>query len=117
MFLVRCVWFMPALVALATGCGGGGTTNASPLPRPAGSGSSGARPGAVGPPQGPKGTVTRDLDAGASDPNVAYSATMTMTGFTVPAGAEVYKCQDFADPFGAGPVDIKAWQVDMSRGS
>lgn len=114
MFSVRGVGFMAASVTLATGCGGGGTSKASPPSSASASGTSTAGPSAA---VGPKGTVTRDLDAGASDPNVSYAVTMTTTSFTVPAGAEVYKCQDFANPFGGGPVDIKAWKVDMNQGS
>jgi hypothetical protein len=62
------------------------------------------------------GTVSRDLDAGASNPGIAYAVTLTMTPFTVPPGSEVWKCQDFANPFG-GQVDIKRWDLAMSAGS
>jgi hypothetical protein len=40
-----------------------------------------------------------------------------MSPFTVPAGGEVYKCQDFANPFGGQPVDIKTYELTMNAGS
>jgi hypothetical protein len=40
-----------------------------------------------------------------------------MTEFTVPAGTEAWKCQDFGDPFGGQPVDIKGWDSTMTAGS
>jgi hypothetical protein len=63
------------------------------------------------------GSVTRDLDAGASNPEIAYAVTFKMTGFTVPAGTEIWKCQDFANPFGGQQVDIRTWNLEMTPGS
>ena len=63
------------------------------------------------------GTVVRDDTPFANDATVAYGMTMTMTNFTVPAGAEVYKCQDFGNPFGGGAVDIRHWKIAMTPGS
>jgi hypothetical protein len=42
---------------------------------------------------------TGSPDAGGVDPAGDWS--LTLDDFTVPAGAEVYRCQDFANPFGA----------------
>jgi hypothetical protein len=116
MFSARGIASLGVSAALATGCGGG-SSKAAPSPANGGVAAGGgpsAGPDAQG---GVKGTVTRDLDAGSSDPNVAYAVTLTMTSFSVAAGAEVFKCQDFANPFGGGQVDIKAWKVAMSAGS
>jgi hypothetical protein len=119
MFLVRRAGFvgwMAGSVALllACGCSSGGSPNRLPgLAAQAGSAGGGQ---AAAPPL-VKGTVTRDSDAGASDPTVSYAVTLTMSSFTVPAGAEVYKCQDFANPFGGDAVDVKEWDIAMNLGS
>jgi hypothetical protein len=44
------------------------------------------------------------------------SATFTLGSFTVPAGGEIYKCQEFANPFGAD-VEIKTFESHMTAGS
>jgi hypothetical protein len=56
-------------------------------------------------------------DDGAAAPGVASAANRTLDSFTVPAGGEVYKCQDFANPFGGQQVDIKTYQLAMNAGS
>jgi hypothetical protein len=59
-------------------------------------------------------------DAGdnvTSDGAVPSMVTLTMDSFTVPAGGEVYKCQDFANPFGGQQVDITTYQLAMNPGS
>ena len=62
-------------------------------------------------------SVTRDLDAGASDPEVAYAITMKIQSFTVPANSEAWKCQDFASPFDNKQVDVIGWDFEMTPGS
>jgi hypothetical protein len=58
------------------------------------------------------------MDAGPmSDPDIAYSVTLTMDTFTVDPGKEVYMCQDFANPFGGQQVDIKTYELHMAQGS
>lgn len=52
-------------------------------------------------------------DAGVSN----QSVTLTMGPFTVPAGSEVFKCQNFANPFGGKDVDIKEYEEHMTQGS
>ncbi len=56
-------------------------------------------------------------DAAAVDPEIAYSVTLTMDSFTVPAGQEVYMCQDFANPFNGMQADIKTYELHMAQGS
>jgi hypothetical protein len=51
--------------------------------------------------------------AGGSDPN---SVTITLDSFDVPPGAEVYKCQNFSNPFG-GIAEVRAFESHMSAGS
>ena len=62
-------------------------------------------------------SVVRDADAGASNPGVAYAVTMTLASFTVPPNTEVWKCQDFASPFGGDQVDVVGWDFQMTPGS
>jgi hypothetical protein len=45
------------------------------------------------------------------------SVTLSMDPFTVGAGEEVYKYQDFANPFGGADADVVAWESHMSHGS
>jgi hypothetical protein len=116
MLFVRWVGSMVASVTLATGCGGGSSKATSSSHSGGGVVGGGAEAGPSAP-VGPLGTVTRDPNAGASDPSIAYGVTLKMTDFTVPAGAEVYKCQNFANPFGGDAVDVKEWKVAMNTGS
>jgi Copper type II ascorbate-dependent monooxygenase, C-terminal domain len=53
-------------------------------------------------------------DAAANDPN---TATIRMGTFTVPAGQEVFMCQDFDNPFGGVDVAIGTSASDMTEGS
>lgn len=43
--------------------------------------------------------------------------TLKMDTFTVPPGGEVYKCQDFANPFGGVDTDVSAFESHMTGGS
>jgi hypothetical protein len=63
------------------------------------------------------GVVTIDDAAAALVPAAAYSVTLTMDTFTVLPGGEVYKCQDFANPFQGQPVDIVRYELAMNQGS
>jgi hypothetical protein len=56
-------------------------------------------------------------DGGGTDPNTAYSVTLVSDVFTVAPGAEVYKCQDFANPFGGQQVDVIKHESHMPLGS
>jgi hypothetical protein len=56
-------------------------------------------------------------DADVPDSEIAYSVTLTMNSFTVDPGGEVWKCQDFANPFGGQQVDIKRYHNVMNQGS
>lgn len=54
-----------------------------------------------------------DADVG----DIAYSVTLVSSTFTVAAGSEVYKCQDFANPFHGQQVDIIKHESQMPVGS
>src|SRR5882672_5824930 len=66
---------------------------------------------------GPPGMVTVDDAAADAQPNAAYSVTLTTQPFTVPANTEVFKCQDFANPFRGQGVDIIRYDLSMNPGS
>ncbi|HEX3769539.1 MAG TPA: hypothetical protein VHV30_01685 [Polyangiaceae bacterium] len=63
------------------------------------------------------GTVSVDDASSDADPSSAYAVTIASSTFTVPAGGEVYKCQDFANPFGGQAVDIDRYDLTMNVGS
>jgi hypothetical protein len=48
-----------------------------------------------------------------ADPNAIVLA---MTSFTVPAGSEIYKCQNFANPVGAD-IEVQSFESHMTPGS
>jgi hypothetical protein len=108
-------WGIVIVVELGSGCGGSVETPSLPGSSATGASNDGG-PGASAEP-GARGAVTRDDGAAASNPEVAYAVTLTMSGFTVPAAGEVYKCQDFANPFQGQQVDIKTYELAMNAGS
>jgi hypothetical protein len=91
----------------SSGTGSSGGTAVSPGGSSSGSsvGSSGATSSGTGP-----------RDAAISDAQVEQTVTLTATPFTVAAGAEVFKCQLFANPFGTD-ADLIWMHGDMSAGS
>jgi hypothetical protein len=50
---------------------------------------------------------------GADGSEVAYSTTLTLTPVTLQPGQEVYKCQDFANPFHGQAADILSYENHM----
>jgi hypothetical protein len=48
---------------------------------------------------------------------IGNDVVFTMAPFDVAAGAEVYKCQTFANPFGGADVDVQSFESHMSAGS
>ena len=134
--LVRWCGVFTTVSVLACGCGG--TTSASGAPGAGASSPTSLDGGldrsldggldALAPPvpfvtppdtgddSGP-GTVTVDDAAAALDPNATYSVTLTTDTFTVPPNSEVYKCQDFANPFDGQAVDINRYDLEMTQGS
>jgi hypothetical protein len=68
--------------------------------------------------RGPATTVgAAPTDAGTIDPSdIDQTVTLSVQPFTVPAGAEVYMCQVFANPF-SSEADLVWMQGVMSKGS
>jgi hypothetical protein len=94
---------------------GGGAVGASSGGASSGSSSGGGSSGG--------GVVFVDASAGSlydasapSDADVGQKVTLTADSFTVAAGAEVYKCQTFANPFGKD-ADLVYFDGTMSQGS
>jgi hypothetical protein len=83
----------------------------------AGCGSSGSSTGGntVGPQGGDDGGTTTTSDGGVT--TTSDSVTLTMGPFDVPAGQEVFICQDFANPFGGADQDIIKYEEHMTAGS
>ena len=118
---IRSLGVVAAIAAWFCGCEGG-------LNRPS-SGSASANGGDAGAPDPGMfgdnvaesdagiGTVSVDDASAAVDPASVYSVTLTTDTFTVPANSEVYKCQDFANPFKGQAVDIHRYDLDMNTGS
>lgn len=59
------------------------------------------------------------VDGGADARTFTGGETVTLhlSPFSVAAGAEVYKCQDFANPFGGGDVDIDSFSSHFTPGA
>ena len=95
-----------ALCAL-TACNGDGVETTT---------STGATTTTSGGAGGSGGGATTGTSTGTSG-NAGDTVTLTMTSFTVPPGGEVYKCQNFANPFGGADVDVSAFESHMTGGS
>jgi Copper type II ascorbate-dependent monooxygenase, C-terminal domain len=57
---------------------------------------------------------TTSTGAGGS---AGHAVTLTLDPFTVPAGGEVYRCQNFANPFGGVDTDVQEFESHMAAGS
>ena len=88
-------------------------------------GNGGGNSGGQGSDASPVDAAPRYIDAQAgtlydapppSDADVGQTVTLTADPFTVAPGAEVYKCQVFANPFGTD-VDLTYFDGTMSEGS
>jgi hypothetical protein len=83
-------------------------------------GAAGGSSGSGSSPQGGSGTGQQgDASAAAGGtPTVdANTVTITMGSFPVPAGQEIFMCQDFPNPFGGADVAIGRTESDMTTGS
>jgi hypothetical protein len=102
---------LAAIAAVLAGCGdtaheetpGAGATGA-------GAASASGAGGSTGPGSGPGG-------AGSGGATTGETVTLTMDKFTVPAGGEVFKCQNFANPFGGGVAEVQKFESHMTPGS
>ena len=84
------------------GSGGNGDTGSS------GGSSGGSSSG------GSSGAASSSSSGGGNDDQ---TVTLTMGPFTVPASTEVFKCQNFANPFGGKDTDIVQYDEQMTTGS
>lgn len=102
----------PATGSAATGnaATGGGTTGSAAT---GGAATGSAATGSAG----AGGAATGGAGAGAADANDPNTATITMGTFMVPAGQEIFMCQDFNNPFGGVDVAIGTSESDMTAGS
>jgi hypothetical protein len=99
-----------ALVAL-TACGGSIETTTS---TGAAAGMTSATSGGSGGAGGSESTTGATTGSGGA---AGDTLTLTMETFTVPPGGEVYKCQNFANPFGGAAADVSAFESHMTGGS
>lgn len=97
-----------ALFAL-TACDGGGVETSSTSSETTSTTSGGGAGGSGG--SASTGTTTGSGGAAGE------TLTLTMTTFTIPPGGEVYRCQNFANPFGGVDVDISKFESHMTGGS
>jgi hypothetical protein len=61
-------------------------------------------------------TSSSTTSSTSSSGSSAGAVTLTLESFTVPPGGEVYKCQNFANPFGAD-VELAKFESHMTKGS
>ena len=90
--------------------GGGGSPAASSTQASVGSGN----------PSGPSGTSGAGTGSGTTTSggtSVGDELTLTLESFTVPPGGEVYKCQNFSNPFGGGDAEVSEFESHMAKGS
>lgn len=57
------------------------------------------------------------IDGGARVFSGGELVTLHLDPFTVPAGAEVYKCQNFKNPFGGAAVDVDSFASHLTPGA
>jgi len=105
-----------ALLAL-TACGGDVDTEASTSGTGAGSSSAAtsASSGGTGG-AGTGGSATTGVTTGSGGFE-GETLTLKMDSFTVPPGGEVYRCQNFKNPFGGADAEVSAFESHMTGGS
>lgn len=62
-------------------------------------------------------SVATSTSASTGSGGGGQTVTLTMDSFDVPSGGEVYKCQNFANPFQGKDVDISEFESHMALGS
>jgi hypothetical protein len=100
-----------------SGSGSSGGVNAGSSGGRAGSSSGSGGSSSSGSSSGSADAGVGTSDSGSSDPEVAYTVTLTMSPFMVGPSQEVFMCQDFANPFKGQQADIKTYELHMAQGS
>lgn len=101
---MRTIGIVSVIAAAIVACGCGGNADAGA----AGSGGGGA--GGAG-----SGGAGGDVEGGVTVDG--QTVTLTMDSFDVGPGEEVFKCQNFANPFGGAQVDVAEFESHMTKGS
>src|SRR5262245_2776085 len=102
---------MIPLAVLACGEGDGMTGSMVSSSSSSGAGMTGSSSGAGG------STGSSSSSSGSGGTPGEQTVTLKMTPFTVPPGGEVYKCQNFANPFGGANAEIARFESHMTPGS
>jgi hypothetical protein len=97
----RKILFLCGAVVLAGCDSGGGGAGAGG--QPAGTGGSGGSAGSGG--------------SGGTGGNPGRTVSLTMGPFMVASGIDVYRCQNFKNPFGGGDVEVASFESHMTAGS
>ena len=102
----------PVTAPSGSSSGGAVTTGSSGSQSSSGTASSGSAPSDAG----TGGDAADGVPANNAEIDYTQTKTVTMDSFVVQANQEVYKCQDFPNPWGK-QVDIKTYALDMEAGS
>lgn len=78
--------------------------------------SGGGGAGSSGGTGGTGGSTSTSTSSSSTSTVLGETVTLEMDSFDVPPGGEVYKCQNFANPFG-GDADVSAFESHMTPGS
>jgi hypothetical protein len=62
-------------------------------------------------------TTSASSSGGTGGDSSGNTVTLTMDSFNVPAGAEVYKCQNFVNPFSGVDTEVQEFESHMALGS
>ncbi|APR77682.1 Hypothetical protein A7982_03029 [Minicystis rosea] len=101
---------LTTILLAASACSGGGESTTAGTGGSVASASSGS--GATS--SSGTGSETTSSSTGGS---VGDTVTVEMTPFVVPAGGEVYKCQNFSNPFGGQSAEVAKFESHMTPGS
>ncbi|MEO7330969.1 MAG: hypothetical protein ABI193_20510 [Minicystis sp.] len=100
---------LSATLLLAAACGGTEATGSSTSSTSAGSGGSTGSGGGA--------TTATTTTSGGGGEDAGEVVTLTLSSFTVPPGGEVYKCQNFKNPFKGADAEITRFESHMTKGS
>jgi hypothetical protein len=120
MHATRFVLVLLAAAALACssasspGSPGGGSSSSGGSSSGGGSGGSSGGSGSGG---SSGASSSGGSSGGSSSGSTGQEVTLTIGPFTVPAGTEVFKCQNFANPFKGVTTDIAEYEEHMTVGS